>query len=376
MDGLQVLRARCPGISALHIHRGFAVQRVCLVWKFSTAEEATYPDDLCNKYAAVVAAELQVATPRTPHHALDRKRPLDSTDLHEEPPAKRQMLRASIGLFVRGHRFPPLVSEFAEKREIQVVGSGFPQKGAQITLESGHKAKVLKVNREIPGAPITIGVFRQPDEFIEDAFLAKHPIDLPSFLPESIVRNIFTLLTTPTESVMLDRLDKIKLMRSWAMECQKDNDLIHASLSAEQATVSKGKNFALLRKVLTHIGYPDEGLVDDLIAGTKVTGAVPTSNIFSRRDRPASSSIGQILETSQQNRCSVVGRISSSGDAEIDAAVYAETLEEEAKGWVSAPIDLAELESILGPDFVVAKRFGIRQSGRDYSAQQISLSIE
>ena len=375
IKALVALVGNCPGVSDVHVHAPFRIYRGPAGWKFDTAEEATYPEDLCQKYVKLAEPAMEASNrAKKPR----RSRNPDTCQVSEEEhAAKRRMLRSSIGLFIRGNKYPMLIPEFTERKLIATDA----EVGSIISCEGSHFGKVLKSKRGEVGELAEVGIFRTPEEFIQEARLSRHPIDLDSFLPEALCSNIFFLLTTPPSEVARQRLEKVRMLRQWASELAGVNDEIHKNLSAEQARVSFGKHFAMLRKVLQHINYPDVNLVDDLIRGTSLTGTVPQSYVFPRRNKEALSSVSEVLHTSQFSRESVLSKILPSGDHEVDCAVYDETCTEEQKGWISGPIDLKSLASEFGNQFVIAKRFGIRQSGKircidDYSISAANSTVE
>ena len=70
-----------------------------------------------------------------------------------------------------------------------------------------------------------------------------------------------------------------------------------------------------------------------------------------------------------------------SGDAEMDKAVYKTTVEERNLGWMDkrGPFSEEQLKAMLGPLFVVNRRFGIRQGNKvraidNYSSSFVNLS--
>ena len=381
---LVALRVDCPGVSATHHHKPFAISKTLSGWKFSTAEEATYPLLLCQRYRDYVIPV--VGTPPNvadfaPSDRRSSKRPL-SPEQQESDSVQHQhhktMLRASIGFFIRGNKFPALVPEFLEKRDMQHPAAP----GTRFVTPDGRQAKILKSNGDqAAGSQLdtkeisaTVGLYRTPAEFIQVAKETRHPIDMHTFLPECVVANIFYLLTTAPEIVAKERLSRIQQMRAWALELRPANDEILKAMPPQQAHVVQDKHFALLKKMIEHIDYPDKTIVDDLIRGTLLTGEMPASHVFPRRSKPAALSAADVLSSSSLTRKSVIDRTSSSGDPEIDKAVWEETVAECNKGWVSESLTLQELEDRLGPDFVVARRFGIRQGGKIRCIDDYSIS--
>ena len=382
---LESLVSRCPGESDVHKHVAFRIHKDSGRWRFDTADEAAYPRTLCLLYAeAVKKSHVEQLSPdieTPPDNTVDDEHRLSE----EEHKLKKAKTRASVGIFVRGNRFPPLISEFSDRFWTEVSGEA----GDIIDVANGRKARILKGNgvstaRHEPNAGNAstssgehlrcLGVFRTPQEFIEQAKKIRHPIDLPSFLPEGLLRNVFFLLTTPALDVSKDRLYKLQQIRKWSVELEEKNKEIFASMNPVQAAVSKGKHFALLDKILSHIGYPDTKVVTDIIKGTVFTGEIPESGVFPRRYKPADFTVEEVLRASPFSKKWVLDHTSSTGDAEIDQAVWEETLEEEKRGWLSGAMEVKDLQALVGDRFVVARRFGIRQGGKFRNIDDYSVS--
>ena len=372
IPGMKSLRGHCPGISPWHFHLPFTITKIAGKTHFSTAEEATYPTVLCRKTAKLAVSEL-----------VRRKTILVPTSMPEvthEPIPKRLCVRASGGRFVRGNKLPPLISEFHETKELNVPATS--QTGQVLTALDGIKMKILRLTGVVSGEFIgaVVGVYRSPKQFVDKAWSARHPIDLPSYVPEILVRNIFWLLTTPALEVKAFRLKAIQDLRTKAAELREPNDKIHASLSEDSSRVLQGKHFTLMQWALDQADYGDKNVVQANIEGTPLTGTVQQSSVFPTRIKPASMTSQALLSASPFTRKPIIQGIRSSGDHEIDSAVWEETQSEIQKGWLSKPHDEASLTLILGKYFTVARRFGIRQSGKirtidDYSEPGVNSTV-
>ncbi len=147
-------------------------------------------------------------------------------------------------MFIRGNKYPQLIPEFLEKRDID---SDAPLISV-LSCDDSHFGKVLSFKQGLSGELAEVGVFRTPAEFIETAKDSRHPIDLESFLPEAMCSNIFFQLTTPAHEVARERLEKVRLLRSWSAELKAENDEIRKGLSREQALVSAGRSLHFLEK--------------------------------------------------------------------------------------------------------------------------------
>ena len=366
---LNDLHALCPGVSKTHSHSGFGISKRTGAWKFDTASEATYLPLLCKRAAKKVLEGLIERGWAVQAHAKP-------TELSEYI-SDRQSLRASTGLYIRGNRFPALVPEFFERISLPTDR----QIGDKFKLPDGRQGKVLAIEGETSGAPIAkIGVYHTPEQFISKASEVRHPIDMPSFLPEHILRNIFWNLTTPKLERCSERLRRIKQIKQWADELRDENLKLISNLPTEQQRVLEGKHILLLRRILDEIKYDDACAAELLISGTRLFGKVQLSNIFPKKTRLASIEVDELLKSSGMIRSCMIEKVRTSGDQEIDTEVWNETISESKKGWLSEELTEDQLRSDLGEQFLFARRFGIRQSGKiraidDYAEPEINDTV-
>ena len=200
---MSILISRCPGVSKTHVHALFNIKQSSEGWRFDTASEATYPPALCKKIATIIVKALT-------NNGFQEKPSSLSHDL-QEPAQKRLYTRATLGRFVRGNKLPPIISEFRCKINVSVTASVLE---GQTTPFDNTFAKVLSFTGETSGAPsnssrmAALGIYRTPAEFITESMSLKHPIDMPSFLPDGLLENVFHLLVTPSKQVCAERLKR------------------------------------------------------------------------------------------------------------------------------------------------------------------------
>ena len=384
IPGFQVIEQRCPGESASHKHTSFAARSRSLAepWMQQIGSDI-YPAKLCRTVASLVIQSL-ISSGFAPL-------PASFEDAGMQHDTKKQRIRASGGQFIRGNRLPQLVSEYKEIISMFIASCDI---GDTVIVPGGHKGRVLRFElgedtgvqqqdhllpKSGPRQAI-VGIFHTPMEFIQKSMAIRHPVDMPSFIPMILIKNMFWLLTTPYNEISSFRLSRLRLFRKWASESTAENEKIHSKLTPENRRVLAGKHFPLFQKILDEAGYHDLGVVENLISGTVLTGAVPKTGIFPSRMRPATLDKSGVLRASRFAREAMLRRMQASADSEIDMAVWSETEKEIAKGWLSAPMNMEQLTDLLGPDFTVARRFGIRQSGKiraidDYSDPEVNATV-
>ena len=125
-----------------------------------------------------------------------------------------------------------------------------------------------------------------------------------------------------------------------------------------------GKNPLLIREMLESVGYPDRGLVGDIISGFRTTGDLPPTDAAPPKDCPAGKTLRDVLPDARRAQRSVLEMRGGSGDSELDSELHRITLAEEQAGWLSEPLNASEMAASLDPLWVPARRFGLRQNGK------------
>jgi hypothetical protein len=164
---LDEMAVRCDGS---HTHLPWAISNSGGAWAFATAEEAEYPDQLCHHVVTRVV-DTMIARGFQPA-------PVDMNSAALTHFQKKLKTRASVGKQPRGRRLPSLISEFSEI----VEQASAPSTGS-------HKLLRRFVKRDSVGSAtetFSVGVLRSPLQFDEEASKAKHPMDLPSTVPDII----------------------------------------------------------------------------------------------------------------------------------------------------------------------------------------------
>eukprot|EP00438_Fugacium_kawagutii_P021791 Skav200329 [mRNA] locus=scaffold2835:13658:14452:+ [translate_table: standard] len=135
--------------------------------------------------------------------------------------------------------------------------------------------------------------------------------------------------------------------------------------------------------MLEDAGLKDDNLFRDVCEGFRLVGDIEPSGQFQDQWKPASLDKEQLRQTAKWAQKAVKSSCRSVGeDEEIACAVWQETLEqaEEDKRWVVGPFSAEQISQRVGPDWIPAKRFGVRQGGKirsvdDYSQYLINATI-
>ena len=107
-------------------------------------------------------------------------------------------------------------------------------------------------------------------------------------------------------------------------------------------------------------GVGDKGLFEEITQGFSLTGDMPESGQFPAKLKPAMISVQQLRDSAVwakkmiQTSCKRVG-----SDAEVAQAVYDETVQQLADGWVKGPFSEKDLDLKYGGCWIPSKRFGV-----------------
>ena len=104
-----------------------------------------------------------------------------------------------------------------------------------------------------------------------------------------------------------------------------------ATLHSDVAAVVKNKSLLVFREILQETGYADQGVFEELVSGTQLTGSVPVTNVFDKRIKAALTSADALKSQASLINKSVLGSVRSQSE-ELDRALDQRTAEELGKG--------------------------------------------
>ena len=323
-----------------HEHAPWQVQSTGNGWSFSTAEEAAYPQLLCDRIYQLVSSFLNYT----------------HTDVSGEALSDHLMSSLQTGKQTRSH--PSLLSEFSN---IEV----FPIK------QLPDNAKVLRDyqrgsdprNMEQTDT-VVAGIYRTPEQFVDEALKTIHPMDSMDSVHTSIKEAVSFLVSNDAETVSKYRLHQLKTAINMARELEHEENELHSKLDPYVNKIVKSKKILLLRKLLDMTSYPDsEKLCDEIAHGFDLVGAAKKSHALPKRYKPASISVDELKSTSVWNRRCVLSKAKLTGDGSLDEQLWAETLGEVEKDWLRGPMSESQITESLGSEsWICIRRFALQQS--------------
>lgn len=356
--------------------------------RFPTAEEAAYPQLLCKRVVDLVL-QYVVQHGATQHNTLDSQIASSSSTAH----------RWVLDMLPKGKKLRPLVSEFKSYAFFLVNPSEEPEgtsffkqqlKGSRViqrqiqwgtmrVVEHKGKQNFLWINSdgkqydlecksamvengeldlEMQAELCTLGIPRDPWDFVEKAVAAGHPRSLAIHLNGDVMSMLKENFAQEPHLVVKARAEFLKTWTARCKELEGAEATLHAGLPVHLQGVLTGKRLLLFKEMLASLHYPDTTLVDEIIAGFKLSGWLPKSNVFPAALKRPSHSMESVKKMAKGLNKNICKQVASGTDAELAEEVWSLTQEEIDKGWawIDPNCDVSE--------HVLAKRFGLRQGSK------------
>lgn len=150
---------------------------------------------------------------------------------------------------------------------------------------------------------------------------------------------------------------------------------LHNHLGPQKRMILKDKKLFLFEKLCIDAGVQDDGLIDMMIAGVKMTGRGDATGQFPAEERQRTLTDEQLTRSSRWTRRMLLGKPVNFQSEQVRKEVWEGALQEVERGWMSGPLEEEEVRQWLGPLFVVSKRFGLVQSDKIRSIDDMSESL-
>eukprot|EP00435_Cladocopium_sp_Y103_P047030 s317_g13.t1 len=240
---------------------------------FPTKAEAAYPELLCKRVATLVQ---QCAIARGATGPTSAYVPQGRTE--ESRTGRRHGIST----------LPPLVAEYklltdsqpADHVDYKAVAT-LPNWG-KLGYEddpTGCRGTEVRISEHYKMGDALFGVYRSPEEFVQAAAQAKHPIDVACNIPDLLTRNIASVLSDGPQLVIARRKLAVLKVKKLCLQLKADEELLHKSLDPEMGRLLEGKNLLLWKELMQLTGFDDPTLFEEV---TKV------SNWLDRQPLPRS----------------------------------------------------------------------------------------
>ena len=360
----QSLELRCDGS---HTHKTWRPFRDASGKMYPTKTEAAYPHLLCERVAHILkTAAIE--------QGYTFSEDLDEQLQHEPHVAQRQLFASQP----RGHKLKPLVSEYGSYLQVCcppnddadwqqfmktlpkgskichriLVPGGFSRDDIECKNMIATKAWCPNITCE----KFSVGIPREPSDFVTDAVKKGHPRDVIASAPEEIKRLVAGLLSGDTRPRFEKRAAFMKRWLRRSLDLKRDEERLHESLPKHLKRILAGKRLLLWKEILQDLQYADVAVIDDIISSFSLTGWAPKTHVFHTHVRKPQYSVDQLLKMAPGFNAAVLGSLSGGSDSPHGSVVWEETMQEVAKGWIE-PCD-----DNIGT--CIAKRFPVPQRNK------------
>ena len=191
---------------------------------------------------------------------------------------------------------------------------------------------------------VVFGIAWECESFIAQACKVGHPLDFESNIPADLKFAIQANVEWPAEKLANWRIEWCRKWTRRAAELRvaEEADRRNRADHVKQATACK--RLLLTQEMPESINYEDIECLGLLREGSTLAGDVIASRVFSDQYKPCLTTLSQLQEGAPIKNEMVLALTRSSGNAELDSAVLAETRKEVSCGWADGSWPLQSLE--------------------------------
>ena len=355
------LRSTVP---SLHLLSGrCCMQHKHLPWgrsgkSFATADEAEYPLEMCEALAENLSGYFSSLGFAMGDYKVNQC-------ISDTPQHKRR--RAAANRQPRGRKLPPLISEFKHVLSLPpLTPISEWHKLLRYDVQRGDTDNAAETN-DMDLFPV-VGIYRTPQEFIEEAVHCTHPIDSQFGVPDVLKLSLFKHINDSASTIVSNQVTFLRELAKFIQDSRSEEAEIHKKLDRYTSKVVEGKSFLAIQWLLDKhkTEWPDRELTTDLKSGFRLTGMHSHTGVFDFEPEIPTLTVSQLRSNSDVQNKILLGKTKSSGNADVDEVLWQQAVEEVDKGWLVGPFDsLSELSNATGigrPH--VSRRFPISQSNK------------
>ena len=366
VDWFTSLAAQCDDS---HYHQKWNAEIVDGQVVFPTHLEAAYPILLCERLAAIAKVKA-VEMGATEVHDLAQQTELAPSSQH----------RFLLDMLPKGRKFKPLVSEYGSYQKWAVaVHTDFSEqqflhcfpKGTKVVHRQFYRGalRVDDVNGKDSDVQVhdscklehaayeifTMGIPREPVDFLEKAVRAGHPRSIAIHLPQAVKDVLDENFSGDEYKLTKERANFLWKWSSRAKELAEDERRLHENMPEHLQQLLSGKRLLLMKEVLEDLKYPDTSLFDEITQGFTLHGWMTESGVFPRETKRPEYTIDMVKNMAKGVNNMIYSQVVGTSDDDLSRKTWEKTLEEIDNNWV-----WRDVVSDVG-DVVMAKRFGLQQ---------------
>ena len=355
-----------------HVHKGWGKQPD---GSWATSQEAAYPPGMCSQVASLVLQAGQDSGMLQRSQALQ----LGQGKAHLTK-TQSALERASQGLFPRGSQAPPLVDPFPHRVWHQVpehVDRSVFVPGKRLRSPLFPKgATTLAVKQQDGAWWAQVGIPVSPEEFLDLSSRSIHPESQQPILPEFLAHAVHRYCSLTPVQLNEIRVHVLKSLLQRAQELKLQEHELHLGLEPHARDVLKGKRLLLLKEMLTSMNFGDCSLVYDIMQGFRITGWLPDTKLRPTKVVIPTLTAEDLWSARTENNQRMWSLCRSSGNPELDHALWLQTLKECKAGWAILNVGLCNPPN----NYVLSRRFAVQQQHKvrpidDFSISQVNNTL-
>ena len=207
---------------------------------------------------------------------------------------------------------------------------------------------------------VVVGIPWTPEEFIEQALHAKHPRHILDGIPDETKRAVDQLASLSLGEIGAHRTEALRKWIGRARELEEREEANRESMPPHCAKVLGRKRLVLFEEMLSECGHEDTSIARDISRGFELSGAICRNPAFRAKRSTASLPESELRRNAAVTREATLLATKSSGDPELDLALWEATQKEVDRGWLRGPVNPRSLD----PAAVISRRFGIWQGDK------------
>ena len=318
---------------------------------FPTAMEAEYPTLLCNRMAQCVlqsAAKLQVVPVIQPRLKDLLNLGLGQQTLRHDPlipefaevittdmPSTNEAHKLLAAPFSQGHNNTEL------QNEAGIKNTQLDDLESQPEVEHADDGQSEQPRKKCRGI-FKYGVWHTPEQFLDKAQRAVHPMDDECYLHDITKQAIKRVVATDPLALAKERLATVFNLRRLTQELADQETRLKQGQHPDVRKCTESKNVSLFEHVLKELGYRDMQVVELLKDGVPLVGLQDAPAGYREQLVPASITEDELLDAALWRRKMLMGQHKQITAAEESALLEA-TADEISRGFLQGPYSEDEM---------------------------------
>ncbi|CAE7247692.1 unnamed protein product [Symbiodinium sp. CCMP2592] len=251
--------------------------------------------------------------------------------------------------------------------------SNTPSRG---TISEANTPSSSRDPAERLGDRVRVGVYRTPEQFVEEAKKVIHPVDSSNPLEKATLFALKENLTKDPRLIVLKRNLAVARVKQEVKRCSDAEAELHKAMHPAVAKVMSGKSILALESLLKSEGYDDLEVIGFLKEGVRLVGTSQCPECFDRKFVPAFLTETELMASAATRRKSLLSKFERV-DPEEARILKEATDEEVAMGFLEGPYyDQSQITELLGTnDWTVIRRFVLLQ-GAELKPRPIDNCLE